>query len=86
MKKTKQTKNTLGQLFRKKLDIQNPDLARVEALKKAIKKLRKAEALIDQALPDALYKFEITDEITRMIVNLEQSLGYYEHGEVDPIR
>ena len=86
MKKTKQTKNTLGQLLRKRLDVVTTDQDRALALKKALKKLRAVEDLICDALADTPYRLDMLFEINRVAVDLEEQFNYYAYGEVDNIR
>ena len=86
MKKTKQTKNTLGQLLRKRLDVVTTDQDRALALKKALKKLRAVEDLICDALADTPYRLDMLFEINRVAVDVEEQFNYYAYGEVDNIR
>ena len=86
MKKTKQTKNTLGQLLRKRLDVVTTDQDRALALKKALKKLRAVEDLICDALADTPYRVDMLFEINRVAVDIEEQFNYYAYGEVDNIR
>jgi hypothetical protein len=86
MKKTKQTKNTLGQLLRKRLDVVTTDQDRALALKKALKKLRAVEDLICDALADTPYRVDMLFEINRVAVDVEEQFNYYAYGEVDNIR
>ena len=86
MKKTKQTKNTLGQLLRKRLDVVTTDQDRALALKKALKKLRAVEDLICDALADTPYRLDMLFEINRVAVDLEEQFNYYAYGQVDNIR
>jgi ribosomal protein L4 len=86
MKKTKQTKNTLGQLLRKRLDVVTTDQDRALALKKALRKLRAVEDLICDALADTPYRLDMLFEINRVAVDVEEQFNYYAYGEVDNIR
>ena len=86
MKKTKQSKNTLGQLLRKRLDVVTTDQDRALALKKALKKLRAVEDLICDALADTPYRLDMLFEINRVAVDVEEQFNYYAYGEVDNIR
>lgn len=86
MKKTKQPKNTLGQLLRKRLDVVTTDQDRALALKKALKKLRAVEDLICDALADTPHRVDMLFEINRVAVDVEEQFNYYAYGEVDNIR
>ena len=62
------------------------DAERAEGLKKALKKLNKAQDLIIEFLPASDYRVDALFELNRVVVDLERDIAFYTTGELDPIR